>query len=377
MKAFHIRYAFPFKHLTGRHLSNYVPGVITSRHACSSNTAQTQGLALLDSILIQGTTPHKAVATLYRKYDENSGISTPEARWITPVLFSHYGNWHTEPAEPLARRIHDPFWHLKFDRVSQYSTVAAQTMKMMHERKPRSLSFVWYGTKGQGLEKFHHRLNVELREFLLKFNTYMHEIRPDWPDELDNPDISFHDCLTEAFQVKNLEDIPAAIRHMSQGVSGKQTLVYVRHLPVTSSRIINPKSLKLYLKWWDSKLVPLLERNQFALLGISFVVSNPPKFRNLLMKTEKLEGMFLQKTVFRILDEMEKIVRRDILDFFRTHNIHLPIKNRDMIIERILEKTGGHYEKTVRQLQILVEQSWELSETDEQEKEQTENIYDY
>ncbi|MCP4110625.1 MAG: hypothetical protein GY749_34730 [Desulfobacteraceae bacterium] len=45
-----------------------------------------------------------------------------------------------------------------------------------------------------------------------------------------------------------------------------------------------------------------------------------------------------------------------------------------MIIERILEKTGGHYEKTVQQLQILVEQSWELGEADEHEKEQTEDI---
>ncbi len=74
---------------------------------------------------------------------------------------------------------------------------------------------------------------------------------------------------------------------------------------------------------------------------------------------------------------MEELAYRDILDFFKTHNIRLPIKNRDKIIERILEKTGGHYENTVKQLRILVEQAWDLTEDEGPEETTDTDDYDY
>jgi len=77
------------------------------------------------------------------------------------------------------------------------------------------------------------------------------------------------------------------------------------------------------------------------LLGVSFIVKKPAKFQNLILKTERIEDMHLKHTVFRLLDEMEKLAYRDILDFFKTHNIHLPVKNRDQIIARLLDKPKG------------------------------------
>ncbi|MCP4576281.1 MAG: toll/interleukin-1 receptor domain-containing protein, partial [Deltaproteobacteria bacterium] len=287
----------------GLKLGELIPAVITGRHAHSKGAARSQGLSLLEDILTKGKAPHKAVSTLYGNMDEDLKISTTRARWMTPLIFCRYGAWKAGIPEALSRRIHDPYWHLKIDRIRQFSMVSQQTMQMLKERKPGSLSFVWYGAEGQGIDKFHHRLNVELREYLINFNTHLFEVRPEWPTELEKPDDSFRECLKESFQVKRLDDIPAAVRNMSQGVSGKQTLIYVRHLPVTSSKIINPRSLKMYLKWWDEKFVPLLERHQFALLGVSFIVKNPPKFRNLLLNTERLEDIHLSKTVFRLLDE--------------------------------------------------------------------------
>ncbi len=146
---------------------------------------------------------------------------------------------------------------------------------------------------------------------------------------------------------------------------------------MTSSKLINPKSLKKYLEWWDKKFIPILERNQFALLGISFIVNNPPKFQKLLMKTEKLEDVFYKKMVFRILDEMEQLARRDLMDFLKTHNIHLPVKHRDKIIDAILEKTGGNYDRTVCQLQKLVDQHWDDKAPVEEEEGDSEDDYDY
>ncbi len=357
----------------GMQLGDFIPAVITNRTVARIDAAQSQAMALWEDILLKGIAPHKAVANLYSRITDLD-LSTTDVRWMTPVIHCHYGNWKANPPKPPDRIIHDSFWHLKIDRVTQFGTVATQTRQMLRERKPPSLAFVWYGQQGMGMETFHQRLNIELREDLA--NTHVHEVRPEWPADLHTPYRSFSDMFAEVFEVSSLEDIPARIRSKTHGAFGKQTLVYVRHQPVKSTKLINPKSLKIYLEWWDSVFAPLLEQNQFALLGISFVVKNPPKFQSVIMEKEQIEYLDFNNTVFRLLDEMEKIARRDLLDFIRTHNIRLPIKRRDQVLERILEKTGGIYEKTVEELKNLVEQAWDFSEEDEQAKE-SEEEYDY
>ncbi|MCP4110227.1 MAG: hypothetical protein GY749_32680 [Desulfobacteraceae bacterium] len=357
----------------GMQLGDFIPAVITNRTIAKIDAAQSQAMALWEDILLKGIAPHRAVADLYSRITDLD-FSTTDVRWMTPVIHCHYDKWKANPPKPPDRIIHDPYWRFKIDRVTQFSTVATQTRQMLRERKPQSLAFVWYGQQGQGMETFHQRLNIELREDLA--NTHVYEVRPEWPADLLTPHRSFSDMLTEVFEVSSLEDIPARIRSKTYGAFGKQTLVYVRHQPVKSAKLINPKSLKIYLEWWDSVFAPLLESNQFGLLGISFIVKNPSKFQSIILEKEQIEYLDLNKTVFRLLDEMEKIARRDLLDFIRTHNIRLPIKRRDQVLESILEKTGGIYEKTVKELENLVEQAWDFSEEDEQ-AEESEEEYDY
>lgn len=357
----------------GIQLGDFVPVVITNRTVAMIDTAQAQAMAFWEDVLIKGTPPHKAVSTLYSRMGELD-LTTADIRWMTPVIHCHYNNWKSNPPKSPNRMAHDPFWHLKIDRVSQFSTVATQTRQMLREQKPRTLAFVWYGEQGQGIEKFNQRLNIELREDLT--NTHIYEIRPEWPVEFHNPHRSFSDMLTEVFEVNDLDDIPARIRSKSHGTFGKQTLVYVRHQPVKSPKLFNPGRLKTYLEWWDHTFVSLLKQSQhFVLLGIPFSVKNPPKFLAELEK-EHLDNLDLNDTVFRVLDEMEKIARRDLLDFLRTHNIRLPIKRRDQVLEHILKKTGGHYNKTVEQLKKLVEYAWSISEKDSQRTEKKAD-YDY
>lgn len=367
----------------GIQLEDFVPAVITNRTVAKIDAAQAQAMALWESILLKGIAPHRAVAKLYGRMG-HLDLSTADVRWMTPVLHCHYANWKANAPLPVSRLEHDPHWYLKIDRVTQFSTVATQTRQMLREQKLRSLAFVWYGQEGQGIEIFHQRLNVELREDLS--NTFVYEVRPEWPAELENYHHSFRDMMTEAFEVNSLEDIPARIRSKTHGAFEKQTLVYIRHQPVVSPKkmtpqrlrhSINPKTLQEYLKWWNTIFVPLLERQQFALSGVSFVVKNPPKFRSLILDKERLEDLYLNETIFRLLDEMERVAKRDLLDFLRTHNIRLPIQRQDRVLERILERTEGHYEKTIEELKHLVDIAWDLTEEETQAMELEEEEYDY
>ncbi len=361
----------------GMQLENFIPAVITNRTKTFIDVAQSQAMAVWESILIDGIEPHKAISEVYSRLIEID-LTLADSRWITPVIYCHYDSWRTNlPRKAVpTQQLSDPHWHLRIDRVSQFSTIATLTRQMLRDRKPRSLIFVWYGEDGQGLEHFHDRLNVELQVDLS--STVIYPVLPDWPSELYNLDRSFRDVLTEAFEVNYLEDIPARIRSETYGHSGVQTLVYVRHQPVNSPRLINPRTLREYFLWWDCEFAPLLKDTQFyLLLGISIVVKNPPKFRKLTLEDERLDEVDLENTVFRLLDEMEKVARRDLLIFLRANDIRLPPNRRDQMIDRILEKTGGKYEKTVEELRNLVEQAWDTTENEVEIIRKSIQDYDY
>lgn len=343
----------------GMQLGDFIPAVITNRTVAEVPVARAQAMTLWKTILLQGIPPHKAVSNLYADMDLNL-LSTKDCRWITPVLHAHYSRWTAEPPRQRNRISQDPHWHLKIDRVNQYNAVIAQTRLMLREQKPKSLVFVWYGQEGQGIETFHKRLLVELREELT--SVHVHQVRPRWPEHIpENYHDAFSDILTEVFAVNTLEDIPVRLRSESHG---RPTLLYVRHEPVRSARLINPESLKWYVRWWDRNFAPLLEKKQFAILTVSFLVSNPPAFVEY-VENEKIEEMQTRNTVFWLLDEMEKIAKRDLLLFLQTHNIDLPEERRDEILRKILKKTGGHYEKTVEQLKNIWREAYSVPATSE------------
>jgi len=339
----------------GMQLSHTIPAVITNRTVAEISVAQAQAMTLWRLLLIHAMTPHQAVSTIYVGLDLRQ-LTLADIRWITPVLHAHYRTWRAQAPTPPDRLTADPHWHLKINRVSQYNSVIAQTRLMLREQKPKSLVFVWYGQEGQGIEIFHRRLLVELREELS--NAYVHPIRPRWPEHLANYDTAFSDVLTEAFRVNSLEDIPARLRYESRGAL---TLLYVRHEPVRSTRLINPASLKEYVRWWDTAFAPLLEKKQFALLTVSFLVSNPPLFAENI-EEEQIEEAELKQTVFWLLDEMENVAKKDLLRFLRTHNLDLPRDRRDAALQKILNKTGGRYEQTIEDLKALRRSVWQVEE---------------
>jgi hypothetical protein len=341
----------------GVQLGDFIPAVITNRTVAYVSAAQAQAMSLWKNILLRAVSPHKAVASLYAEMNVHE-MSTADIRWITPVLHAHYSKWEAKAPTPPDRLTHDPHWYLKIDRESQYDAVIAQTSRMLREQKPRSLVFCWYGQEGQGIEIFHRRLRVELREAME--NTFVYQVRPEWPQHFVNYHSSFTDMLCQTFEVNTLEDIPVRVRAESHGTSSKQNLIYVRHEPVKGDKNrINTERLKEYVRWWDSTFVTKLEKKQFALLSVSFIVNDPAAFAKD-VQDKQIEEMDTKCSVFRLLNEMGNVAKIDLLRFVQTHNIDLPEDRKDKALNNILKKTNGQYEQTVEELKKLRLEAWKV-----------------
>lgn len=361
----------------GSALSAFIPAVVTNRTAASVDAAQAQGLAFWERLLIDAQPPHRVLAELCGKLADHN-LSLSDARWMTPVLHSHYTEWHATPPQRIDPLEHDPHWHLKLDRVSQFGTVAFQTRQMLREKRPCTLAYVWYGQRGQGVELFHTRLRFELQQDLGS-NTHFHEITPAWPMDFADPARSFEDMLSAAFDVKALRDIPGCLRARTRGATGSQTLVYVRHEPVRSQKTMTPRLLKTYLEWWAREVVPLLgsHSHAYALLTVSFEVNNPARFRDAILGQERLDRLTLNSMIFRLLDEMERLGMKDLFEFLQTHNIRLPPLQQDQILQDILERTKGNYDQTVSSLKRLVTRALDEFGEEEAPSQDEPEEYDY
>ncbi|WP_089728645.1 hypothetical protein [Candidatus Thiosymbion oneisti] len=334
------------------------PAVLTNRTKAVIPAAQEQAMALWEAVILQGQAPHLALQAIYQRTAELK-LSRADVRWMTPVLYGHYDHWRAHPPTPAKHWIKDDEWHLKVDRIHQFATVSFLVREMLRNRRPRCLFFVWYGRAGEGIDLFHERLASEL-ELDLPGATEVYTVNPAWPDQLANSEIAFREVTLEAFRVNSLEDIPARIRTQNQGE--RQVLTYLNHRPVitrpyTSSEMlkntINPQTLRDYFDWCDRVYPSLLEPGQYLLIGISFVVKDPPKFRDWFRRAQS--GSNLHDSVVRLLDEMENLAEEDLLDFLHLHDIPLPASRRDQVIKSILTKTKGHYELTIAELESWLE----------------------
>ncbi len=343
----------------GWQLGDVVPAVVTNRTMARVSASQAQAKHFWRALLLEGQPPHKAVSEMYGHLGD-LGFGFRDARWMTPVLHRHYADWESHP--PRAGRIADPHWEYKIDRVSQFGQVHYQTEKMLLNRKPPCLAYLWYGEEGQGVEHFHQRLKVELQDFLGEHHLF--EVLPRWPDDLANPSRSFEDMMIEAFDVLALDDVPARVRAETGGQEGRDVIAYLRHEPVRKGEVMRPEHLRRYLEWWDDVFAPILHQAPaFGLLGISFVVSNPPRFLKVLEK-HRVEALELRQVVFDVLGELERLAKKDLLNFLHAHNVVLPRDHKDRILDDILKKTKGHYELTLEALRDLVHRAWDEREAE-------------
>lgn len=341
----------------GKQLSPFIPAVLTNRTIAIIDTAQEQALCFWESTLLDGYSPHRALGKQYQQLGELK-LSTGDIRWLTPVLHRSYDQWLACSQEQLKRQYRDPHWRLRLDRRKQISFVNDQTENMLRFNKPKALGFLWYGRSDQGVEIFHQRLFIELQEKLS--NTYVYQIRPEWSAAIDEDTmpICFNDMLCQAFKHTGCFDyLGETILRITRAHSFSNTLIYVRHAPVafdfTDETKFNPDFLQDYLEWWDAHFIRKLPENCHALLGLSYEVEDPERFTKGLVERDLDDVELSSDMVFDLLDELEKITKKDLRNFIKAHNIPLLDAVKNDTYDSILESSKGNYDRVLDELQKI------------------------
>lgn len=367
----------------GMQFRRFVPVVITNRTKAPVDVSKKYAETILKEILLYDTPPHKAIQKMYSEFCKNT-LTTKDIRWINPVLHRNYSMWRAK-RKRKSIWIHDPHWSKKFDRVAQFGTIRYLTEEMMQYERTKLSVFLWYGIKGQGIDPFHERISVELKE---KFKKYtFREIHPVWPSLFEkniNPKNqaaiviykrAFTEMIVDAFSVSALEDVPIKIREWSRGKTGEKVLVVIHHETIRDRRIL-PEHIKLYISWLDTSLVKHLDENHFILAAISFEVQRPYRFREHMLDNV-VTRVNLDRGIVRLLDEMKMVDKNDISDFFHIHNINLSPDLKNKIIDEVLEKTKGNFEQTINELQIRIDNLDKMIIQESEEPIQTGNDIGY
>jgi len=300
---------------------------------------------------------------LYQPIREQDTVSNP--RWLTPVFYRGYGGWTGHPATRLSW-LPDPDWEAKLDRDTQWAMVFDKTCEMLAGSLRKGLAFLWYGEEGQGLDLFHQRLKIQLRNRLHQ-EVCLLEYRPHWPDDLGTTATSYDvypspvEMYRRAFQVRDLSDIGGQVRQAADPQCPKK-VVYIRHQVLTPRQALNLQFLQDYLSWWDATLPHMLGPGQFGLLGISYQAGrgeDPEDFHDFVARQLELEDQPYQQIDCHVLFRLKHVDRRHLRRFIEQIGFPLPANRRDEILQEIWERSEqGLYEKIIAELQTWLRRAY-------------------
>ncbi|MCI5164412.1 MAG: hypothetical protein D3917_20855, partial [Candidatus Electrothrix sp. AX5] len=72
-----------------------------------------------------------------------------------------------------------------------------------------------------------------------------------------------------------------------------------------------------------------------------------------------LDDFSMSHALIKLLDELERVTRRDLIDFIHSHNIAVPPDLRDKAIDEILARSKGSYARVIDELEHLESRIWQ------------------
>ena len=126
------------------------------------------------------------------------------------------------------------------------------------------------------------------------------------------------------------------------------------HNPIQSRSELSPKQLLDYLDWWDTALLPNLDKKQNVVLGIGFTVSDESRFRHVIEEKVRISSQPFVHLVFHFLSVLHRLENNDVRSFFRRINLDRMMSHaeQEAVIEKIIKLTDGKYERIVEELEV-------------------------
>ncbi|MBU2006375.1 MAG: CHAT domain-containing protein [Gammaproteobacteria bacterium] len=338
------------------HLEGLVPAIVVNRTDAFTAAAREQAQTFLTRLLLDHYPPHQAITSAY----SSTGTGMTSVRWMTPILYQHYRQWTFPKREVYRFASRDTHWYLKLDRTSQFNQVNTDLRRAIMRYSPNTVAFFWYGTEKQGVNRFHERLPVQLRE--LNPDMEMLEFDFRWPAHFHNEDAAYDQMLCEGFHIQHIEQLPGRLDSLSSLGGSVPLVAHCRFATLylgSSARLPQVAGL---LRWWNAHVHPLLQRHGLkALLALAFELPQAePGFTDaahlLLGSLEFEAGMEL-----KLLDELGQITAKDVKDFLHNYEVRLPVADAEQR-NRLLRETIGNattngevsYEKVLLELQTIV-----------------------
>lgn len=334
------------------HLADWIPALIVNRTDAFIEAARNQAKQLLGHLLLDHYPPHQAITQTYQT--QGHGL-----RWMTPLLYRHYGHWSFPDSSVQRFVAKDMHWHLKLDRTRQFERVFMLVSNMI-KYSLRLLVCFWYGTKEQGVERFHERLPLELQH---RMNIEIISFHFRWPAHFTDPHIAFERMVCSGFGLGVLNRLGETLQHYSTSDIDTPFIVHCRFETLRQGGATKLRDLELFLNWWNHEVYPLLQSyNLRVLMAFGYELEEAaPKFGSICRQTleaiERKSGMKLE-----ILNELKQVEVEDIREFLELFEVELPVNRQELehLLEQMLERSQGNYSHVLDELRTIVAQAYKL-----------------
>lgn len=338
-------------------LGAILPALLVNRTDAFTDAARTQAQVFLERLLLDHYPPHQAITHAYGS--KNHGLAA--VRWMTPILYQHYTQWEFSSSNVQCLVGKDMHWYLKLDRTNQFSRVFYRTNDMLVSDNPSTLACFWYGTKDQGVERFHERLPIELKKRSREMDMVTFNFR--WPPHFNDPQKACEHMVGEGFGQRLLDALPGVLQKDAIGGASNPLVVHCRFETLRRGNPVRLEHLAYLLKWWETEVHSRLRDYGIrTLLAFAYELEQPdPQFGNIcrgeLAKAGLKAGMKLE-----LLDELQTVNSDDILEFLDRFEVELPVTgdDRTQLIHAIVQRSNGNYEQILNELQTIVSQAYKL-----------------
>jgi len=255
--------------------------------------------------------------------------------------------------------LQDDSWRLTLDRRRQ-TALARGFIQDMQETRPMgsALALFWHGPRGSGLGRLHHRLRHVLRG-----NTACQVLEPGWPLAGFLPDdfagLYEAELGLDPLELESHDELERALAHRYDALpSGGGQILYVDHgvLPEEFSQREDALAILAdYVTWWATRFVPGVPRRLAPVLAVAVEI---PDVAAELWDAKLRERVGeLRPTILpvraEVLPVLPDVTTLDVLEFIHLYELDIPREFRERVASELVETTGGAYEETVREIELL------------------------